>query len=184
MQNSLSITDYNSIFAIETRRLLPIMTFLEFLALLAGVIGIVGSILPGLPGPPISWVGLLLVYIGENDGGHPVTTTALLVWLMVMILVTVLDYVVPAQFTRMTGGSRAASWGAIIGLFAGIFIPPVGMILGSLLGAFIAEMAFAGKDAFDSAKASFGVFLGFVFGTGMKLIVSGLLMYYIVVGCF
>lgn len=160
------------------------MTLLEFFALLAGIIGIIGSIVPGLPGPPVSWIGLLLVYIGENAGGHPVTTTALFVWLVVMILVTVLDYVIPAQFTKMTGGSRAASWGAIIGLFAGLFIPPLGIILGSLLGAFVAEMMFAGKDAFDSAKASFGVFVGFVFGTGLKLIVSGLLMYYIVVGCF
>lgn len=160
------------------------MTFLDFLALLAGVVGIIGSIVPGLPGPPVSWVGLLLVYVGRNDGGHPVTTAALLVWLAVMIAVTVLDYVVPARFTKMTGGSRAASWGAIIGLFAGIILTPVGMVLGSLLGAFLAEMLFADKDFFDSAKASIGVFIGFVVGTGMKLIVSGLLMYYIVVGCF
>lgn len=160
------------------------MTLLEFFALLAGVIGIIGSIVPGLPGPPVSWVGLLLVYVGENSGGHPVTTTALFVWLVVMILVTVLDYVVPAQFAKVTGGSKAASWGAVIGLFVGMVVPPVGMILGSLLGAFFAEMLSADKSALESAKASLGVFFGFIAGTGMKLIVSGMLMYYIVVGCF
>lgn len=160
------------------------MTLLEFFALLAGVIGIIGSIVPGLPGPPVSWVGLLLVYVGENSGGHPVTTTALFVWLVVMILVTVLDYVVPAQFAKVTGGSKAAGWGAVIGLFVGLVVPPVGMILGSLLGAFFAEMLSADKSALESAKASLGVSFGFIAGTGMKLIVSGMLMYYIVVGCF
>lgn len=160
------------------------MTLLEFFALLAGVIGIIGSIVPGLPGPPVGWVGLLLVYVGENSGGHPVTTTALFVWLVVMILVTVLDYVVPAQFAKVTGGSKAAGWGAVIGLFVGLVVPPVGMILGSLLGAFFAEMLSADKSALESAKASLGVFFGFIAGTGMKLIVSGMLMYYIVVGCF
>ena len=32
------------------------------LAVILGVVGIIGSIVPGLPGPPISWVGILLMY--------------------------------------------------------------------------------------------------------------------------
>lgn len=157
------------------------MSILEIFALLAGIIGIIGSIVPGLPGPPISWVGLLLVYIAGSDGGHPVTTTALFVWLAVTVFVTILDYVIPAKFTKMTGGSKAASWGAIIGLFAGMFIPPVGMIFGSLLGAFLGELLVADKDAVQSAKASIGVFIGFIIGTGLKLVVDGLMLYYIIV---
>ena len=45
-------------------------TFIAILALLLGLVGIVGSIAPGLPGPPLSWVGLLLIYIwgGGTDG--------------------------------------------------------------------------------------------------------------------
>ncbi len=42
---------------------------------------------------------------------------------------------------------KYGSWGAIAGLFIGMIYPPVGMILGSLLGAFVAEFFFAGKDA-------------------------------------
>ena len=42
---------------------------------------------------------------------------------------------------------KYGSWGAIAGLFIGMIYPPVGMILGSLLGAFVAEFLFAGKDA-------------------------------------
>ena len=39
----------------------------------------------------------------------------------------------------------------------------------------------AGKDAGPSLKASLGAFLGFLSGTGMKLIVSAVMLYYIIV---
>lgn len=159
------------------------MELLQVFAVLAAIIGIIGSIVPGLPGPPVSWVGLLLAYFAGGTGGdgEPMTTTFLFVWLGIVTLVTVLDYVVPAWFTKMTGGHKAASWGAILGLFAGMFIPPVGMIMGSLAGAFLGELLVEDRGVWDSFKASIGAFLGFICGTGMKLICSGVLFYYIVV---
>lgn len=160
------------------------MELLEILALIAGIIGIIGSIVPGLPGPPVSWAGILLVYLNHSDGSHPVTVVALLVWLAVMVVVTVLDYVVPAQFTKMTGGTKAAGRGALLGMLVGLLVPPLGIIIGSLLGSFLAEMFSADRDAWSSAKAALGAFLGFIFGTGMKLIASGVMMYYIVVAVF
>lgn len=154
------------------------------LAVLLGVVGIVGSIVPGLPGPPLSWAGLLLMYFfgGTNGQGEPLSQTLLFVLLAVTIVVTVLDYVVPAWFTKITGGSKYASWGAVIGLFAGLILPlPGGMIVTSLVGAFLAELLLAGKDAGPSLKASLGAFLGFLSGTGMKLVVSAAMLYYIIV---
>ena len=162
-------------------------TFIAILALLLGLVGIVGSIAPGLPGPPLSWVGLLLLYLwgGGTDGsGEPMSLSFLLIWLAVTIAITVIDYIVPAYFTKLTGGSKAGGWGAIIGLFAGLVFPPVGMILGSLLGAFIAELVFAKKDTATSIKSAFGAFLGFLFGTGAKLIAAGVMFFYIFVFAF
>ena len=152
-------------------------------AIALGILGIVGSIMPGLPGPPLGWLGLLLAYIagGTNGDGQTMTTAFLGLWLGVTTLVTILDYIVPGMFTKLTGGSKYAGRGAIIGLFAGMFIPPVGIILGSLLGAFLAEMLFAGKDAVSSVSSAFGAFVGFLFGTGIKIIASGLMLYYIIV---
>jgi uncharacterized protein len=152
------------------------------IAVIAGVIGIVGSIVPGLPGPPVSWIGLLLAYFGRRmgDSDNEITLTFLLVWFVIMVIVTVLDYVVPAKFTKMAGGSKAASTGAIVGLLAGMFIPPIGMIVGSLLGAFLAEILVEAKDVGAALKSSLGAFAGFLFGTGMKLIASGLMLYYII----
>ncbi|MBO4585194.1 MAG: DUF456 domain-containing protein [Bacteroidales bacterium] len=162
-------------------------TFIAIAAIVLGIVGIIGSIVPGLPGPPLSWLGMLLLYAwggGANSAGEPMSLTILLVWLGIVILVSILDYVVPAYFTKLTGGSKYAAWGAIIGLFVGLIIPPVGMILGSLLGAFLAEVLFANKDAMGSVKSAFGAFIGFIFGTGLKLITAGVMMFYLVIYAF
>jgi len=162
-------------------------TFIAILAIILGVVGIVGSIAPALPGPPLSWVGLLCLYIwgnGTNAAGEPVSTTLLLIWLGVVVLVSLLDYVVPAYFTKLTGGSKYGGWGAVAGLFIGLICPPIGMIFGSLLGAFLAELVFAQKNAGDSLKSAFGAFLGFLFGTGLKLVASAVMLFYIVVYAF
>ena len=158
------------------------MIVLKILAVILALVGIIGSIVPGIPGPPIGWVGLLLAFLakGLNGAGEPMSLTFLLVWLAVTIIVTVMDFVVPGMLTRVTGGHKSAGVGAIVGLFAGMFIPPVGMILGSLLGAFIAELAFAGKGTGASLKAALGSFLGFLSSTGIKLAATGVMFYYII----
>ena len=148
------------------------------LAVILGLAGLVGSIVPGIPGPPLSWLGILLIYF---FGGDPMSATLLFVLLAVTIVVTVLDYIVPAWFTKLTAGSKYASRGAIIGLLAGLIFPlPGGMILTSIAGAFLAELLLGGKAAGASLKSSLGAFLGFLSGTGIKLISSAVMLYYII----
>lgn len=156
------------------------MNVLEILALVAAVFGIVGSIMPGLPGPPVSWVGMLLVFFAEKGTDNPMTLTTLIVWLVITVVVSILDYVVPAWTTRAAGGHKAASTGALIGLLAGMFLTPIGMIAGALLGAFIGELMVTDKGVFAAFKAGLGAFAGFIFGTGLKLITSGIMCYIIV----
>ncbi len=112
------------------------------------------------------------------------TTKFLLIWLGIVIVVSLLDYFVPAYFTKLTGGSKYGGWGAIAGLFIGLIYPPVGMIAGALIGAFIAEFLFAHKDTAASLKSAFGAFLGFIFGTGLKLITAAVMLFYIVIYAF
>ena len=156
-------------------------TWIIVLALLAGVVGTIGSILPGLPGTPVSWVGLLLLYLwGPVD--MPLKT--LIVWGVVVAVVSVVDYIVPMYFTKLTGGSKYAERGALVGLVAGIILTPVGMILGSFLGAFLMELYYNDKGASQALKAAVGSFLGFITGTGLKTIVSVILMWKIIVFAF
>lgn len=154
------------------------------IAVILGVLGIIGSIVPVLPGLPLSWAGVLLMYFfgGTDKAGDPMSQKLLFILLGVTVVVTVLDYIIPALFTRLSGGSKYASWGAVIGLFAGLILPlPGGMIVTSLLGAFLAELLLAGKNAGASLKSSLGAFLGFLFGTGIKLIASAVMLFYIIV---
>jgi uncharacterized protein YqgC (DUF456 family) len=151
------------------------------LAILAGVIGIAGSILPGLPGTPVSWVGLLLLYVW---GPEEMQMKTLVIWGIVTIIVSVVDYLVPMWLTKATGGSKYAERGAMIGLIAGIILTPIGMILGSFLGALIAEKEWGKKTTGDALKAATGSFIGFILGTGLKTIVSLLILWRIMVFCF
>ena len=156
-------------------------TLIIILAILAGVIGIAGSILPGLPGTPVSWVGLLLLYIW---GPEEMALKTLIVWGVVVAIVSVIDYIVPMYFTKLTGGSKYAERGAMIGLIAGIILTPIGMIAGSFLGAFLAEIHWGKKDTGSALMAATGSFLGFILGTGIKTIASVLILWQIIVYAF
>lgn len=158
------------------------------LAVICGIIGIIGSIIPGLPGPPVSWVGLLLVFLwgGEGFTRSEMSLTVLLVMLALMILVTVMDYVLPGKLTKATGGSKYASHGAnagiIIGLLLGFITAGIGaaaMLLLPFVGAFVSELYWGGKDAPEAAKGALGAFLGLLTGTGVKLIYSSVAIWMI-----
>lgn len=139
------------------------------------LIGFVGCIIPGIPGPPIAYIGLLIqVFKTEN----PFTPKFLIIWALIMVGVSVLDYIVPVIGTKKFGGSKRGVWGSIIGLFAGIFFfPPIGLIIGPFLGAFIGELT-GGKETQSALKAGFGSFIGFMTGVALKLVVTGLMAYY------
>ena len=145
------------------------------------LIGLVGCIIPGIPGPPIAYAGLLIqIFKTEN----PFTTKFLIIWALITIAVSVLDYVVPAIGTKKLGGSRRGVWGSIIGLFIGIFFfPPIGLIIGPFLGAFIGELT-GGKETESALKAGFGSFIGFLTGVVLKLVVTGIMAYYFFVSIF
>ena len=156
-------------------------TIIIILAILAGIIGIAGSILPGLPGTPVSWIGLLLLYI---RGPEEMQMKTLVIWGVVVAIVSLVDYIVPMYFTKLTGGSKYAERGAIVGLIAGIILTPVGMILGSFLGAFLFELYYTRQGAGQALKAAIGSFLGFITGTGLKTIVAVMIMWKIFVFAF
>lgn len=152
---------------------------MDILLIIVGLIlilaGIIGCVIPGVPGPPLAYIALLLqVFRTEN----PFTTKFLLIWAGITMIVSVLDYAVPALGTKKFGGSRRGVWGSVIGLFAGIFFfPPAGIILGPFLGAFLGELT-GGKETMAALKAGMGSFIGFITGVILKLVVTGFMAYY------
>lgn len=142
---------------------------LAALGIILGIVGIVGSIVPVLPGPPLGWLGMLVVHLHFDDS---ISQKTLFIWLGITIVVTIFDFIVPAKITRLTGGGKAATWGAVIGMLIGMSLTPVGMIIGAFVGALIAELLISKKDTTQALNAALGSFLGFILGTGAKLIVS------------
>jgi len=144
---------------------------LLLLGLLSMLVGILGSFLPVLPGPPISWVGLLLLYLTK---AVPDNWWLLGITLVLALLITIMDYVIPAIGTKKFGGSKAGMIGTVVGLLIAIFFPvlgPLGIIVWPFVGALVGELI-NNADQKTALKAAFGSFLGFLTGTFMKFLVT------------
>ena len=148
------------------------------IGLMVSVTGLVGCILPVIPGPPLSYLGLIILSIAQ--GWEPFSAPFLIVMAGITILVTVLDFVIPAMGAKRYGASRAGVWGSVFGMLAGlIFFPPFGMLIGAFAGAVLGEMA-AGREDVRALKAGWGVFVGTIMAMALKLAASGAMLFYFV----
>lgn len=145
--------------------------FLLIVAFLCMLIGIIGCIIPGLPGVPIAYLGL---WIAQATDKIDFSWQFLLIWGIVTVVVSILDYIVPAWGTKHYGGTKYGVWGSTIGVFVGLFFGAVGVILGPLVGAVLGEMI-SGKEFGEALRAGWGSFIGILAGTVLKLICCGLI---------
>lgn len=131
------------------------------------VVGVLGSFLPVIPGPPLSFVAILLIHFSNQENRFALTS--LLVLFAATILITVLDYVIPIWGTKKFGGTKYGIWGSTIGLIIGLFFGPFGIIFGPFFGALIGELII-GRNSNDALRSAWGSLVGFLFGTGIKLL--------------
>lgn len=111
--------------------------------------------------------------------GSTISQTTLWSWGIVTIIVCILDYILPGYFSKVFGGSKAGVTGATIGIFVGLFMGPIGIILGPFLGAMVGEMLNQKRTLDEAFKVGLGSLISFFVGTGLKLVVTGMMMYYI-----
>jgi uncharacterized protein len=95
------------------------------------------------------------------------------------IAVMGLDYMIPVWGAKRYGASRWGVWGSVAGMIAGIFFPPLGLFIGALIGAFVAEWL-AYRETGKAVKAAWGVFVGTALGTVVRLALSGVIAYYFI----
>ena len=151
--------------------------FLIIVGILCLLTGLAGCVLPVLPGVPLAYGGMLLLHITDRV---QFSTTQLLVWLGIVIVIQVLDYFIPLLGTKYTGGTKWGTRGCLIGTIVGLFFMPWGIILGPFLGAVVGELLHDRNDRAKALRVGFGSFLSFIVGTGIKLIVSiGILVHVI-----
>ena len=133
------------------------------------VVGILGSFLPVLPGVPVSWLGLLLIFLTPSV---PMDYWFLGITFFVAVLIYGLNWIIPAMGTKRFGGSRSGMIGATIGLVVCLIAPiPFGVIIGPFIGAFIGEIINK-SDRRSALKAAFGSFIGFLASSFMEFIVA------------
>ena len=82
------------------------------------------------------------------------------------------------------GAAEAAeektSFGATIGMLAGLFMGPMGLLLGPFVCAVLGEMSVNRDDSAKAIRVGFGAFLSFIVGTGIKMIASIAMLIYII----
>ncbi len=157
--------------------------FLLVLGFILMLTGILGSFLPVLPGTPISWLGLLCLYL---TNAVPNDWWFLGITLVVAFIVFAMDYLIPVLGTRRFGGTRAGMIGTTLGLVVAILFPILGIlgiIIWPFVGAFLGELLNK-ADQKSALKAAFGSFIGFLTGTFLKFVVTIIFMGLFITKCW
>ncbi|RMD50148.1 MAG: DUF456 domain-containing protein [Ignavibacteria bacterium] len=146
-----------------------IETVIIIVIILLTLVGIVGCILPVLPGPPINYAALLIAYFYFPD---QISEKTLILFGVLAGITLFSDYIINIWGYKKFGLSRLGFWGALLGMIIGIFFfPPVGMILGSFVGAVVGELI-VGKNNSDALKSGVISFFLNLLGIFFKLFVS------------
>jgi uncharacterized protein YqgC (DUF456 family) len=156
------------------------------------LLGLIGCVAPVLPGVPLSYLGLLLLHFTDRV---QFSWQFLVVWGVVVVVIQILDYFIPAWGTKKFGGTKYGVWGSTIGLFVGLFMGPLGIVVGPFIGAVLGELIYFNRHPqttlseteqnknsnFNRAlRAGFGSFIGLLTGTLIKVICCGVMIAYFV----
>jgi uncharacterized protein YqgC (DUF456 family) len=156
------------------------------------LLGLIGCVAPVLPGVPLSYLGLLLLHFTNRV---QFSWQFLVVWGVVVVVIQILDYFIPAWGTKKFGGTKYGVWGSTIGLFVGLFMGPLGIVIGPFIGAVLGELIYFNRHPqttlseteqnknsnFNRAlRAGFGSFIGLLTGTLIKVICCGVMIAYFV----
>ena len=142
------------------------------------LVGMVGVIVPVLPGVPLCWFGLLMLKFAPSFRDE-ISWTTLIVLGVIALVISILDNLLPVWGTKRMGGNKTVVWGATIGLIAGLFFAPLGIIFGPFVGAFIGGIV-SGAKVLSATKHAAGAFVGFLVGMMLKFGMVGVILFFYV----
>lgn len=142
---------------------------LDVLAAVLIVAGLIGTVLPILPGIPMIFGGIWLA--AAVDGYRHVGSGWLIILGVMAALGLLVDFLAASMGAKRVGASPQAVWGAMFGTLAGLFFGLPGLLLGPFIGALVGEFA-SGKSVLRSAHVGVATWLGLLFGTLVKLVIS------------
>jgi uncharacterized protein YqgC (DUF456 family) len=124
-------------------------------AVLAVVIGLFGIIIPVLPGLILCWAGVLVwALFGDAGWGRWVVLALATIF---MLGGTVIKYALPGRNLKRAGVPNLTLFiGGVLGLIGFFVVPVVGLVLGFILGVYLAEQIRLkdSRAAWQSTKAA------------------------------
>lgn len=144
------------------------------LVVLLLVMGVGLLLIPfGLPGLWVMAAAILVYsYVVPSQIGVVIVVSAVLL----AALGELIEFVLAGRYARKYGGSRRASWGAIIGgivgAIVGVPLPVIGSVIGALAGSFIGALAAEltlGTATTQAARVATGALIGRVTAMAAKV---------------
>jgi len=151
----------------------------NFIIILAGCFiftGLIGCVISKFPGTILCYLGIIILQFSSIA---EFSVHFFIQWGIIIIAVQGLDYFIPTWGKRKFGGSKRGVWGSFLGMLAGIYFGPWGIVSGAIIGAFVGEH-FAGKESNAAINHALTSFVFFILGTISQLIVAGILAYHYV----
>jgi uncharacterized protein YqgC (DUF456 family) len=137
------------------------VTAVNVVVALLMVAGVIGAVVPFVPGTPLIFAGAV-VYAVATDF-TPVGAGRLALLAVVAALGWTAEHAAGILGARRGGGSRAAVIGALLGTVVGLAFAPLGLLVGPIAGAILAELLVR-RDPAGSLRAGVGTAIGVVVG--------------------
>ena len=134
---------------------------------------LVGTVLPIIPEAPLIVIGMVIY--GLIAGFDELSLSFFIGQIVLAIAVIGVDYLTTAIGSRYFGGSKAAMWGAALGLLVGLFFFPIGLLIGPFLGAAIGDFIFRRRTD-QAIRSGVGASLGFWSAMPIKLVLKGIMI--------
>lgn len=127
------------------------MSLTEVLVAVALAVGLAGILVPLLPGSALIFAAILVWALSVDTAGGWVVLALATVLLLVG---TVVKYAVPGKRLKDAGIPASTQWiGAAVGIVGFFLVPVVGIVLGFVLGVYLAEHRRVGSaQAWPSTK--------------------------------
>jgi uncharacterized protein YqgC (DUF456 family) len=148
------------------------------------IAGATGCVLPVLPGHLIILVAAISHRLMLGAEGSGLQWWSFVVLGILMAFSQTLEMLSGAAGSRWFGGTRWGALGAIVGMVAGLFFMPFGLLVGPLVGAFAFEMAFAKKETRPAVISGVGSVVGTLAGMGIKVAVGAVMIVFFFLDVF
>jgi uncharacterized protein YqgC (DUF456 family) len=128
-------------------------SLITLVSVLAIIVGLVGIVVPLLPGLILCWAGVVVwaLFGGAGWGRWPVLAAAT----GLAVAGTVIKYVLPGRNLKRAGVPNLSLFvGGVLGVIGFFVVPIVGLVLGFILGVWLAERLRLrnGRAAWESTK--------------------------------